>query len=189
MKAAAKFMRSILAAAPLSLALALSPASVIEARGQSPGGRCVPSNNNTHGIELTSWDCFRRNETDAPEDFRLPDGDVIRVREEPKAVPADQLEIVLETPLNVTWWKEIKVYGYVRGRLVTLNSVASQDDDHGPKAMRLRLSQFGTYPFSLGFSKAKAFGVHTEMYWMFHGTVNWSSLGGKRITFVWEKDG
>ena len=140
MEAAQKFTRLISAAALACLTLALSPGVVVGTRARHWGGRCVPAVNNLHGIELPSWDCFRRKETDDPAKFRLPDGDIIRIREESRAVPADQVEIVLETPLNVTWWKEIKVAGYVEHRRVTLNSVAAQDDDHGPKAMRVRLN-------------------------------------------------
>src|SRR6267142_2247132 len=87
---------------------------------------------------------FRPNDRANINRYRLSDGDVIMITvEEDKGIAQDQIEIVLKTDPNITWWKSIVVKEGITksdgsfGGTSTVNSIEMQDDDHGPKAMRL----------------------------------------------------
>lgn len=176
------------------LTLAASPAVL----AQRPADR---------GPQL-KWEHFRRNAGDSPERYRLSDDDIIRIKVEERAVPKDEVEFVLVSDLNVTWWKGLEVIYYAPPRpglrftlpwedpqRAILNSLYTQDVDHGPKSMRVRTSALKERPHALVFLKAKAFGAHTPMYFfqLYQPTAEgWqpdtTKLGGRRITFIWEKD-
>jgi len=157
------------------------------------------------------WEFFRRNATDSPESYRLYDDDIIMMKVEERAVPKDEVEFVLESGLNVSWWKGIEVVYWAPPRpgplpisftfpwdapsRAILNSLYTQDADHGPKAMRVRLDALDARPHTLLFLKAKTLGAHTPMYYLplYQPTgTRWRAdaarLAGKRITFTWEKD-
>lgn len=159
------------------------------------------------------WDFFRRNASDSPESYRLYDDDIIGVKVEERAVPKDEVEFVFESGLNVTWWKGVEVVYFAPARpgplpisfvfpwdsptRAILNSLYTQDADHGPKSMRVRLNALNARPHTLVFLKGKTFGAHTPMYYLplYQRTRTepyWRSddarLSGKRITFTWEKD-
>jgi hypothetical protein len=131
--------------------------------------------------------------------YRLYDSDIIMMTvEEDPGIAKDQIEIVLKTDPNVTWWKSIVAHqavrklsgGYDHDRIV--NSISTQDDDHGPKAMRLNFADLsnGDGSFSLNFAKGKFLGVHTEMYYLnvFNAPGFYNGLNGKRLVFTWQKD-
>ena len=124
--------------------------------------------------------------------YRLYDGDVIMMTiEDDKGIAQDQIEIVLKSDPNVTWWKSIIVRDGARSG-ETVNSISTQDDDHGPKAMRLNFADLHN-TWSLDFAKAKVLGVHTNMYRFagWGGGVErpfFEGLNGKRVIFTWQKD-
>jgi len=122
--------------------------------------------------------------------FRLSDGDDIIVSRQPNAVPRDSVEFVLETGPRVTWWKGLSLYknDLRNGKVVTfkLDHVQTQDNDHGPKTLRLRMDQL-PWGVVISFEKAKAFGAHTPMYGL-HFFETDDDIAGQRITFRWEKD-
>src|SRR5215213_1143083 len=100
----------------------------------------------------------------------LSDGDKLIVSRKPNAVPHDRVEFVLETGPRVMWWKGISLYKHEErgGKLVTykLNHVHTQDADHGPKSLILRMDQL-PWGVVVSFEKAKAFGAHRPMYGLF----------------------
>lgn len=150
------------------------------------------------GLEHLKRSSFRPDRTARINTYRLSDGDVIMITvEKDRGIAADQIEIVLNTDPNVTWWKSIIVkepttkpdgsYGGDR----TVNSISTQDDDHGPKAMRLNLAEVTDIGSMLVFAKGKFLGVHTEMYQYDFGRDNpdyLDDLKGKRLIFTWQKD-
>lgn len=128
--------------------------------------------------------------------YVLSDGDVIMMTvEDDKGIAQDEIEIVLKTDPNVTWWKSIIVKDFNGGKQTRVNSISTQDDDHGPKAMRQNFAnvvadQEDGHFFWLVFAKAKVLGVHTEMYDLGWGRLqeSLSDLKGKRVIFTWQKD-
>ncbi|MFL6231040.1 MAG: hypothetical protein ACJ741_19870 [Pyrinomonadaceae bacterium] len=122
--------------------------------------------------------------------FRLSDGDQIIVSRRPGAVPRDRVEFVLEAGPRVTWWKGITLYKHEErgGKIVTyrLDHVQTQDNDRGPKTLRLRMDQL-PWGVVLSFEKAKALGAHTPMYGLQLFETD-DDLAGQRITFRWEED-
>jgi hypothetical protein len=110
----------------------------------------------------------------------LPDGDNIMVLVDRNVVAEKSIEVVLQTQRHVTWWKEIKALAYDRQ---FVNSVHTQDANHGPNGMLLQLDvEFP--PRILVFSKAKFLGVHTGVYILSYLT----EMVGSRITFDWWGD-
>ncbi len=113
---------------------------------------------------------------------RPSDEDGIDQARELNAVGAEWVELGLGTEPHITWWKGIRAYtrdGHDIGQ------VAMQDQDHGPRWLRVRASALAGGRLEI--EKAKAFGVHTGMYElrfddMPHG-------GGTRFTFHWHRDG
>jgi len=130
--------------------------------------------------------------------YRMRDGDVISVKIENDVVRSDQLEIVFRSGLNVSWWKELAIAEATpdaKAPYGTIHSFSTEGEEHGPKNFILRLNV--AERIMLVFSKAKTFGVHTEMYRFYPNLVRiprdqWphdiSKMGGARLTFVWEKD-
>ena len=122
--------------------------------------------------------------------YRLYDGDAIMMTiEDDKGIAQDQIEIVLKSDPNVTWWKSIIVRDGARSG-ETVNSISTQDDDHGPKAMRMNFADVkNTGWFYLAFAKGKFLGVHTQMYYIGGaGQEFFNGLNGKRVIFTWQKD-
>ena len=188
MKATATIARMILASAALCLALA-GPPGVPPARAQQEAS--MPSFARENRIYLDRYTGEWGRGSIVTQRFRLSDGDDIIVSRKPNAVPRDRVEFVLETGPRVTWWKGITLYknDERNGRAVTykLGHVQTQDDDHGPKTLSLRMDQL-PWGVVLSFEKAKAFGAHTPMYGL-HLFETDDDLAGQRITFRWEKDG
>jgi len=114
------------------------------------------------------------------QDNTLPDGDHIWLKEENGlgfGISTSEVEIVLKSASNVTWWKEIKAFD-LQG--ATLGWVQTQDGAHGPVSMRFDAQAVD----SIVFGKAKAFGVHTGMYQV----IDLWSKRGNRLTFEWRSD-
>ena len=139
---------------------------------------------------------FRPDNTASINNYLLADGDVIMITvEEDKGIAADQIEFVLKSDPNVTWWKSIAVYQIANadGRAAKdeiVNSISTQDDDHGPKAMRVTVTNTTNSTvgdFGLHFAKAKVLGVHTNMY-ILNRAEFFNALKGKRVIFTWQKD-
>jgi hypothetical protein len=108
-------------------------------------------------------------------------------------VAADQIEFVLATWPKVTWWKgltltEMHCSRYVPPQPCALHTTEAAGERHSSQSIIVR-TQDPAVPngYRLVFYKAKAFGVHTEMYWLSVGDT--LELRGYRLTFVWEKDG
>ena len=109
----------------------------------------------------------------------LSDNDRIWVRFE-NVLSANDTEFVLETASNITWWKELKL---VRANGEPMGLIMMQDDDHGPRGLRIPVDQLAGA--TVHFSKAKLFGVHTGMHKLIE---DFTSLGGQRVTFTWDQD-
>lgn len=106
-------------------------------------------------------------------------------------VSADQVTFALKPGTNVTWWKSVKVpnrdleyledQGYVEGFGYSEIEVENGRSSEKPISMS---DIDNSRP--IRFSKAKIFGVHTELGY------TWNILpylpGGSRVTFTWEKD-
>ena len=170
------------------------------------------SDSSSRGPEM-KWEYFRRSASDPAESYRLYDKDIIMIKTEERAVPKDEVEFVMESGLNVTWWKGIEIVYWSPERpgplpisfilpwdaptRAILNSLYTQDADHGPKSMRVKLNALDARPHTLVFLKAKAFGAHTPMYYLplyqrTRTSPYWKAdtarLAGKRISFTWEAD-
>ncbi|MFL6231356.1 MAG: hypothetical protein ACJ741_21485 [Pyrinomonadaceae bacterium] len=142
---------------------------------------------------ILTWESFR-----APQQtgesalcYRLSDGDIITLRKEPRAVASDQIEFVLETPLNVTWWKGLTLAHQTyrsEGETRAIQSVFTENESHRSHSIIVRAyDQLAPTGYMLVFSKAKALGAHTEMYRLPVGDTRY--LRGYRLTFTWDKDG
>ena len=174
------------ALACLLLCAAAGHLSVARAECDRPSEWLTKTNNLT-------WESFKAPglSGDRAQCYRLPDGDIISLRREPKKVAADQIEFVLETSLNVTWWKGLKlakVGCYVYDQPCMVHSTETADDKHTSQSIIVRAQDPDVpHGYLLVFYKAKALGVHTEMYRLNVGDTR--KLRGYRLTFVWEKDG
>jgi hypothetical protein len=187
-------LTKIISIATIALALVASVAPPSEARGPQETERQLV------------WESFMSEGGDFDR-YRLSDRDVIKKEitignvsyrrgriQIDAVVPRDEVEIVLVSGQNITWWKGITAFKNAplrrpntpRENWVRLQHVATQDDEHGPTTMRLKVRDLRD-GLMLSFEKAKAFGVHTPMYQF--KVPNPSSLGGLRLIFSWERDG
>jgi hypothetical protein len=138
--------------------------------------------------------------------------DYLFVRVDLGAVDPNYIQIVLQTPPWITWWKGIEVEEAVPTNVVVGCSFGScpnprefrliaalwtQDYYHGPYAVNVPVSRLrgdnGAGPGRLRFGKAKLFGVHTGMYDVSTtiGTqYGWCQnfVPGARYTFNWMDD-
>jgi hypothetical protein len=106
--------------------------------------------------------------------------DIIEVRGETLA--AQQFEVVLESAPHVTWMKRIRV---LDGHGVELQSISTQDSNHGPVTVVLPDGWS-----RLEFVKGKAFGIPTGMYVTppTGQVVLLPVNSGWRLHFRWQKD-
>jgi hypothetical protein len=110
----------------------------------------------------------------------LPSNDDIQLSTQPGApygVGPTQIQIVLQTPPAITWWKEIKAFdawGNPIGWVDTQNGV------HGPVTMTIDTRT----AVALVFSKAVALVFPTGIY----DLRNLSAQDGKRLVFTWDRD-
>ena len=141
---------------------------------------------------------FRPNERAQASSYRLRDGDVIMLTQEPrKELLPDQVEIILKTVDDVTWWKGVKLTTgtylgpdhYQIDRRVTVEAASTQDGEHGPTIpIRFRLYEIERAYGGIVFSKAKFLGAHTEVYYLSAYDLIQANMGGKRLTFTWQVD-
>jgi hypothetical protein len=141
---------------------------------------------------------FRPNATADAGRHRLRDGDVIMLTQEARSdVPPNQVEVVLRTADEVTWWKEIKLTKgtylgpdhYRVDERVTVKSFSTQDRNHGPtEPIRFNIREMTDAYGGLVFSKAKFLGAHTEVYFLPASEFITGNMGGKRLTFTWQRD-
>src|SRR5205823_6723435 len=115
-------------------------------------GECQRPASNSAGPARQPFPGYLRRSSFRPDNraninrYLLSDGDVIMMTvEEDPGIAANQIEIVLKTDPNVTWWKSINVSQGITPDdswhgVRTVNSISTQDDDHGPKAMRLNFA-------------------------------------------------
>jgi hypothetical protein len=111
----------------------------------------------------------------------LPSEDDIQLNSQPGApygVGPTQVQIVLQTPANVTWWKEIKAFDAWGNPISWVDTSGST---HGPVTMAIDART----AIALVFSKAACLGVHTGMY----DLRNLSAKAGQRLVFNWDYDG
>ena len=145
-----------------------------------------------------SLSSFRPNATAEASRHRLRDGDVIMLTQEARSdIPRDQVEIILKTVDEVTWWKEVKLTTgtylgpdhYQVDRRVTVNAASTQDRNHGPtEPFRFNIRAISDAYGGLVFSKAKFLGAHTEVYFLPASEFITGNMGGKRLTFTWQRD-
>jgi hypothetical protein len=173
------------------LALVAAPGRLTEARAQ-----CGDSSlrNRVSKTNKLTWESFKASSVTGESAFcyRLADGDIITLRKEPNQVAADQIEFVLETPLNVTWWKGLTLAHQTyktEGAVYAIQSVFTENETHRSHSIIVREHDpRARNGYMLVFYKAKALGVHTEVYRLPIG-LDTRHLRGHRLTFVWEKDG
>ena len=112
----------------------------------------------------------------------LPANDDIQLSTQPGApygIGPTQMQIVLQTPSNITWWKEIKAFD-AWGNAISW--IDTQNSAHGPVTMTVDTRT----AVALVFSKAVSFlQIHTGMY----DLRNLSAEAGKRVIFNWDWDG
>jgi hypothetical protein len=132
-----------------------------------------------------NWSDFSGCYTAAPDETLcgyggLPGNDDITLTTEsgaPYGVGPTQIQVVLETPPNITWWKEIKAFD-AGGN--PIGSVDTQNGVHGPVTMTIDTRT----AVALVFSKAATLGIHTGIY----DLRNLSAEDGKRLVFTWDRD-
>ena len=110
----------------------------------------------------------------------LQDGDQIRIIRRPKATAVTKsVKITLKQPSN-TWWKALTVH--TRDNKFKYEIVFNQDSVHENSnnvEYREILENF------IVLSKAKAFGVHTNMYWIQNSYVMTPDYEWE---IIWQKD-
>ena len=112
----------------------------------------------------------------------MEDGDSVRIDIGLNECPTDEVKIGLTLGHSITWWKGVLLFtpagnnDYMR--------VAELQDNQPPVVVELEHAILTKRELVL--SKAKAFGVHTNMYWIQDAATKME--GGNRYTFVWEKD-
>ena len=190
MKKINKYLRSMSAMTAigvLSLLALLSPLMTTTANAQTQ--------------TVITEDKFRR-DGDDPDRFILKntlrgasDSDVIHLTIKRVAELQNKVEIVLVSSLNVRWWKGLTIFKGIRNsdaggqmRFVRFKHIDTQDDDKSESTGVIQVRDLGDSA-GLTFEKAKAFGVHTEMYVFPLSDANGFKYGGMRLTFTWERDG
>jgi hypothetical protein len=111
------------------------------------------------------------------------DQDGIAQMREPGTVDRGFLELGLSTSAQITWWKSIRAYTREGN---DIGQIAMQDQDHGPRWMRVRTAALSGGRLEL--EKAATFGVHTGMYRLLFDELPADIRDGARITFDWHRD-
>jgi hypothetical protein len=147
--------------------IGLSAAS-LAAAGLSTVAAAAPASASQANIPCIGWDQLSH----------TPDGDHIGVSVVKLGDPK-QIMFRMTTTSNITWWKQIK---FVDGNGDALSQDYTQDNKHGTNTMIYYDAQLNGA--SLVFSKAKAFGVHTDMFQLCGLTAS----EGYLYIFNWDKD-
>ncbi|RKH65753.1 hypothetical protein D7W81_16415 [Corallococcus aberystwythensis] len=121
----------------------------------------------------------------------LPDGDVILAEIDHNIVASDVIEFRLQSGSDVTWWKEVNLVGGGDNWRVWNQDGSSWCNWPNPSTNNCDTNSQWTHivqdPSSrFIFSKAKWFGIHTEMYSL--GGLGDHLTGGDRVTFRWIRD-
>lgn len=112
--------------------------------------------------------------------LRLPDGDVIKLVSVTSGDP-NAIEFVLQSTLNVTWRKGIRL---VNTGGTDFGEASTRDSDHGPNSLRVPFIPQVLANAKLQFTKAKTLGVQTGMY----EVGDLVQFKGKRLLFEWRRD-
>lgn len=96
-----------------------------------------------------------------------------------RAANPGEVEFILETASNVTWWKALELRSRA-GQMVS--QVETQDANHGPR--RFTVPADALVGARLTLAKAKLFGIHTGMYEL----QNLSPYRGRSFHFLWQRD-
>jgi hypothetical protein len=143
-------------------------AATVAAAGFSTVAAAAPASASQAGIPCIGW-----NQLD-----QTPDGDHIGLKArqlgDPKAIMFQ-----LTTPSAITWWKQIK---FVDRNGAALAQDFTQDAKHTTTILTFHASQLDGA--SMVFSKAKTFGVHTDMYQL----CDLKGAEGNLFVFNWDKD-
>lgn len=115
--------------------------------------------------------------------------DLIYYHEESNGNP-NLIQVVLTTGTgqnypdqNVTWWKGAEVFDtYDYYNTILVSGAYTQDTNHGPSVATLNLTRPANF-YCLTLSKAKTFGIHTQMY-----NFNLNGKAGKTIYIHWSRD-
>jgi uncharacterized protein with LGFP repeats len=110
----------------------------------------------------------------------LPDGDRISVEfsgHDPNGV----IQLTLNAGPGISWWKAVRLWSPTQGDLL---AEAWTEDGHTSTTISIPALEVESSNRFLQFKKAKAFGVHTGMYWL--GRVD--RLIGNDVTFTWLQD-
>jgi hypothetical protein len=143
-------------------------AATVAAAGLGTVAAATPASASQAGIPCIGWDQLSH----------TPDGDHIGITAKQIGDPR-AIYFQLTTPSNITWWKQIK---FVNGSGDTLSQDYTQDGKHVTTTVVFYESQLNGA--SLVFSKAKAFGVHTDMFQL----CNLNEAKGNLFIFNWDKD-
>lgn len=111
---------------------------------------------------------------------RLPDNDVISVSFGPAKNPNTNVTLTLTAGPAVTWWKAISVWSVSRGTIAE----AFTQDAKKTATLTARPVDLEKNDAFIVFKKAKALGVHTDMYWLTPAR----RLLGRDATFTWTAD-
>jgi hypothetical protein len=142
--------------------------AVVGAAMALSGGVASPAQASQAGLPCIGWDQLSH----------TPDGDHIGLRAKQLGDPK-LIMFQLTTPTNITWWKQIK---FVDANGDTLSQAYTQDGRHASTTLSYYEGQLEGA--SLVFSKAKAFGVHTDMFQL----CDLKPAAGYLYTFNWDKD-
>jgi hypothetical protein len=146
---------------------------------------------------VIGWDDFARPDGSGPT-FAPSGGDRIALQIQDGVAPSGRIEVVLKTPLNITWRKGIEA-----DRRATFcnwftcwtgdqffRGTYTQDDDHNQDGDRISLSVSdainGLGAGQLRFGKAAFLGIYTGFY-----ELRWDpahTVSGRRYTFTWLRD-
>ena len=96
----------------------------------------------------------------------------------PYGVGPSQIQVVLETPSNITWWKEIKAFDAWGN---PISWIDTQNDAHGPVTMTIDART----AIALVFSKAVSF---LQIRTGFYDLRGLSAEAGKRVVLTWDRD-
>lgn len=109
----------------------------------------------------------------------LQDGDTIKMKID-QGAPSDKLALSLRTT-DSNWWKALLLFNGDSGDFVSLAEVQAA---HGASTGVIDSAQLAGNHLVL--SKAKAFGVHTNVYWIKDAVEVFRN--GQIVSFVWERD-
>lgn len=109
----------------------------------------------------------------------LPDRDRISVEFSGHA-PNSNIQLTLNAGPGITWWKAVSLWSPAQGDIAE----ACTQDDYKTTTITIEPSKVEPSNVYLLFKKAKWWGVHTGMYWLWRA----DRLIGNNVTFTWIQD-